>query len=92
MIRNNIDNLHNTAYNPNDWTTWNYRTINADSRTMEDYICMLIILTILLKNLWKVADLSQEPHDFRNKHGFNFDTVTGITYLLTTISRVSCTS
>ena len=31
MIRNNIDNLHNTAYNPNDWTTWNYRTINADS-------------------------------------------------------------
>ena len=31
MIRNNIDNLYNTDYDPNDWKTWNYRTIDADS-------------------------------------------------------------
>ena len=32
MIRNNIDNLDNTIFDPNDWKTWNYRTIDADVR------------------------------------------------------------
>ena len=30
MIRNNIDNLDNTIFDPNDWKTWNYRTLDAD--------------------------------------------------------------
>ena len=77
MIRNNIDNLHNTAYNPNDWTTWNYRTINADSPGHWRGLYMYAYNTDNpLEEPWKVAGLSQEPHDFRNKHGFNFDTVT----------------
>ena len=65
MIRNNIDNLHNTAYNPNDWTTWNYRTINADSPGHWRGLYMYAYNTDNpLEEPWKVAGLSQEPHDF----------------------------
>ena len=77
MIRNNIDSLHNSAYNPNDWTTWNYRTINADSPGHWRGLYAYAYNTDNpLEEPWKVAGLSQEPNDFRNKHGFNFNTVT----------------
>ena len=77
MIRNNIDNLHNSAYDPNDWTTWNYRTINADSPGHWRGLYMYAYNTDNpLEQPWKVAGLSQEPEDFKNKHGIDFNTVT----------------
>ena len=77
MIRNNIDNLHNSAYNPNDWTTWNYRTINADSPGHWRGLYMYAYNTDNpLEEPWKVAGLSQEPSDFKTKYGVQFNTVT----------------
>tara|TARA_B100001057_G_scaffold91069_1_gene87382 strand:+ start:16921 stop:25755 length:8835 start_codon:yes stop_codon:yes gene_type:complete len=77
MIRNNIDNLQNTAYDPNDWTTWNYRTINADSpghwRGIYEYAYNT---DRPLEEPWKTVGFSQEPNDFKNKHGFHFNTIT----------------
>ena len=55
MIRNNIDNLYNTDYDPNDWKTWNYRTIDADSQDIgEAFINLLIILITLYLNPGKL--------------------------------------
>ena len=77
MIRNNIDNLHNTSYDPNDWTTWNYRTIDADSPGHWRGLYIYAYHTDNpLEEPWKVVGLSQEPSDFKNKHGINFNTVT----------------
>lgn len=73
MIRNNIDNLDNVIFDPNDWKTWNYRTINADVpghwRGMYQY-------TYNTDNPgrepWKVAGFSQMPADWGEKHGYDY--------------------
>ena len=75
MIRNNIDNLYNTDYDPNDWKTWNYRTIDADSPGHWRGIYQFAYNTDNpLFEPWKVVGLSQEPADFKLKYGTNSNT------------------
>ena len=76
MIRNNIDNLHNTDFDPNDWKTWNYRTIDADSPGHWRGIYQYAYNTDNpLFEPWKAVGLSQEPGDFRLKYGIDTNTI-----------------
>ena len=76
MIRNNIDNLHNTDFDPNDWKTWNYRTIDADSPGHWRGIYQYAYNTDNpLFEPWKAVGLSQEPGDFKLKYGIDSNTI-----------------
>ena len=73
MIRNNIDDLQNTNYKSDDWRTWNYRTIEADSPGHWRGIFHYAYNTDNPKEEpWKVIGLSQEPENFRTTYGTNF--------------------
>lgn len=73
MIRNNIDDLQNVNFDPNDWKTWNYRNINADSPGHWRGVYQFAYGTDNPKEEpWKVLGFSQEPENFRNTYGSNF--------------------
>jgi hypothetical protein len=73
LIRNNIDDLQNTGFDASDWTTWNYRNINADSPGHWRGIFKYAYNTDNpIEEPWKTIGLSQEPTTFRTTYGSNF--------------------
>ena len=77
MIRNNIDDLKNTSFDPNDWKTWNYRTKDANSPGHWRGIFEFAYNTDNpLEEPWKVLGLSQEPENFRTTYGSDFTDAT----------------
>ena len=72
MIRNNIDNLYNDSFNPDDWKTWNYRAINEQSpghwRGMFAYVYGT---DNPVTEPWVTVGLSQKPDNF-DVHGTDY--------------------
>ena len=76
MIRNNIDDLSNTIYDPNDWKTWNYRTINSEASGHWRGVYQYAYNTDNpLVQPWKVIGLSQKPDNFDTTYGSDYTTV-----------------
>ena len=65
MIRNNIDNLYNDTFDPDDWKTWNYRSINESSpghwRGIMEYVYGT---DNPVAAPWVTIGLSQKPDGF----------------------------
>ena len=73
MIRNNIDNLDNTIFDPNDWKTWNYRTLDADMPGHWRGIFQYVYNTDdPVREPHKVIGLTEMPADFIASHGNDF--------------------
>lgn len=70
MVKNEISNMYNDTFNPNDWKTWNYSALNStlpgNWRGIYSY---LYGTDNPLIEPWKAAGLSQKPEDFDIDYG-----------------------
>ena len=72
MIRNNIDNLYNDTFDPDNWKTWNYRSINEQSPGHWRGILQYVYGTDNpVVEPWVTVGLSQKPDNF-DVHGTNY--------------------
>lgn len=73
MVKNEINNMYNDSFNPNDWKTWNYSALDSTMPGNWRGIYSYLYGTDNPKlEPWKAIGLSQKPD--------NFDTVYGIDY------------
>ena len=73
MIRNNIDNLYNDTFDPDNWKTWNYRSINEQSPGHWRGIMQYVYGTDNpVVEPWVAVGLSQKPDNFDALHGNDY--------------------
>ena len=72
MIRNNIDNLYNESFDPDDWKTWNYRSVNELSPGHWRGIFQYVYGTDNpIAEPWVTVGYSQKPFNF-DIHGTDY--------------------
>lgn len=75
MVKNEISNMYNSTFNPNDWKTWNYSALNStipgNWRGIYNY---LYGTDNPVSEPWKMLKASQKPDGFDSSYGIDYTT------------------
>ena len=84
MIKNEISNMYNEGFNPSDWKTWNYSTIDSTIPGNWRGIYFYLYGTDnVLHEPWKVLKLSEKPDNFDTTYGTDYSSPSFWSVLIT---------
>jgi len=73
MVKNEISNMYNDTFNPNDWKTWNYSALNSElPGNWRGIYTYLYGTENVLVEPWRALKLSQKPDNFDSLYGTNY--------------------